>query len=188
MSATRLTDHFNRVTPETVQDERMRLNAIRSQVARVMAREAGGLAGRADRPNLTCVVQDVWLKLERGGPWASRSHFLGAAANAARQVLIDEARRRSRRPAGEVRDVAEMPDPVLDTRAAGLIETLGELLDRLRAEEPRAARALAWRVFGGLSPAVIAETEGVSKRTIERDIVYARAWIAARLDEQGGGG
>lgn len=191
----RLTDHFNRVADDPFVAEGVRLAAMREAVAAVLMREKGGLAGRADawvdRPQLTCLVQDVWLKLESGGPWQSRAHFLGAVARAARQVLIDQARKRQRRHAHAPMNGAADADE----RASGHIELTSAQADRLLDIErllhelaaegspnsERAARVASLRLFGGLPCRLIAEAEGVSTRAVERDWAYARAWLANGL-------
>lgn len=191
----RLTDHFNRVADDPFVAEGVRLAAMREAVAAVLMREKGGLAGRADawvdRPQLTCLVQDVWLKLESGGPWQSRAHFLGAVARAARQVLIDQARKRQRRHAhapmngaGDADDLASGHIELTSAQADRLLD-IERLLHELAAEGSpgceRAARVASLRLFGGLPSSIIAQAEGVSTRAIERDWAYARAWLANGL-------
>lgn len=188
----RLTDHFNRVG---VGDpgERVRLAAIRERVAQVLAKEAGGLRGMVDgaieRPQLTCLVQDVWLKLERAGTWDSRAHFLAAVARAAREVLIDQARKRNLRGERRPLEAHEASDLEIPTAQAERLLHLEALLGELAAEGAsgeRAARVAGLRLFGGLSCSTIAEVEGVSTRTIERDWRYAQAWLADAAGEGGG--
>jgi RNA polymerase sigma factor (TIGR02999 family) len=193
-----LTDHFNRAAADPRDAERVRLAAIRERTAAVLIQETGGLAGTADawidRPQLTCLVQDVWLKLERGGHWESRAHFLGAVARAARQVLIDQARKRQRRhasmPMGHLDNQDGHADRarLTDGQAHHLL-AVERLLHELAAEGSpgceRAARVAGLRLFGGLPSDIIARTEGVSTRTVERDWLYARAWLASALKREG---
>lgn len=194
-----LTDHFNRAAHDPIDAEGVRLAAIRERTAAVLVGEHGGLTGLADawvdRPQLTCLVQDVWLKLEAGGPWQSRAHFLGAVARAARQVLIDQARKRQRRHshapmngAGDADDRASGHIELTSAQADCLLD-FERLLDELAAEGSpgceRAARVAGLRLFGGLSCAVIAQAEGLSTRTVERDWLYARAWLAEALEREG---
>lgn len=193
-----LTDQFNRAADDPFDAERVRLAAMREAVAAVLMREKGGLAGLADawadRPQLTCLVQDVWLKLESGGPWQSRAHFLGAVARAARQVLVDQARKRQRCHAhAPMNGAADADDPatgqfeLTDTQARRLL-AVERMLHELATEGSpgceRAARVAGLRLFGGLSCAVIAQAEGLSTRTVERDWLYARAWLASALERE----
>lgn len=175
-----LTRHLNRdVQREQLVDaELARLVAIRSAIRPIAAREPGGVRGNGCRPHLTLLVQEVWLKLERSGPWRSRAHFLAAASNAARQVLIDEARRRQRR-------IVEEPLPSdipAENGHADLTLRLGVLLEALERVDPTAARVASFKIFGGLPTAAIAEAEGVSSRTVERHWRFAQAWLADRIE------
>lgn len=173
------------------------MEAIRERVAAILLREAGGLGGSADawveRPGLTCLAQDVWLRLERSGPWESRAHFLGAVARSARQVLIDLARKRQRRheqaPVDHAQDVDTQPDPtpVDASHLLGIERLLHELAGEGSPNCERAARVAGLRLFGGLSSSVIAEAEGLSTRTVERDWLYARAWLAEALSREEAG-
>jgi len=175
-----LTRYLNRDTPESAVEEaeRLRLELIREVVRPLLAREAGGLRGRADRPHLTQLVQEVWIKLERSQRWESRGHFLAAASRATRQVLVDEARKRSRR----IRTIPmENGGPAGTDIDPALPATLHDLLNELEAVEPIAARIAGFRLFGALPVAVVAEVEGISVRQVHRHWQYARAWLADRL-------
>lgn len=185
----RLTDHFNRVG-DGDPGEDIRLAAIRERVAQVLAQEAGSLRGMIDgaieRPQLTCLVHDVWLKLERAGSWDSRAHFLAAVARAAREVLIDQARKRSLRGKRRPLEARDSTDFQLPAAEADRLLRLEAFLSTLACEGPaskRAAHVAGLRLFGGLSCSTIAQVEGVSTRTIERDWRYARAWLAVALAE-----
>lgn len=175
-----MTRCVNRDGPIEVAEEteRKRLVIIRDAVRPLLTREAGGLRGRADRPNLTQLVQEVWLKLERTQRWESRGHFLAAASRAARQVLVDEARKRSRQvktvPVDSAQPAGAVADPAFPDR-------LHDLLSELDEADPAAARIAGFRLFGGLPIAVIAEVEGISVRQVHRHWQFARAWLADRL-------
>jgi len=199
-----LTDHFNRRGGDPDRSELVRLAAIREKAAAILACEVGGVRGVAggalgggDRPGLTQLVQEVWLKLEGGGSWDSREHFLAAAARASRQVLIDEARRRARRGRTVPLDATGPPTPANPTPATPCDEplsmgeaqlllaidrALGELAGEGDEACARAASVARLRIFGGLSCAVIAVSEGFSRRTAERDWRFARAYLASRLE------
>lgn len=178
-----LTRHLNRQAPPTQAgaSEQHRFEAIRMAVRPILSRELGGLRGTAERPHLTQVAQEVWLKLEKSGPWKNRAHFLAVASLAARQVLIDEARRRQRRIEtrplnGEIADPCDAADQAL---------RLEDLLGELSQTDPEAARVAGFKVFGGLSTATIAEAEGLSTRTVERHWQFARAWLQRRIQRGG---
>jgi RNA polymerase sigma factor (TIGR02999 family) len=132
----------------------------------------------------TMLVHEAYMKLV--GPshveWQDRAHFLGVAARAMRQVLIDYARRRlaGKRGGGWARTTlsddklgSDMPlDELISLDAA--LEKLGELDERLR-------RVVECRFFAGMSEDEIAEALGVSSRTVRRDWLKARAWLHGEL-------
>jgi RNA polymerase sigma factor (TIGR02999 family) len=102
-----------------------------------------------------------------------------------RRVLVDIARRRraDRRGGGEaVRiQLEEVEVPAADRR--GDLVALDEALDRLAVEDPRKARVVELRFFGGLSMEEIAEAVGISVRTAQNDWTFARAWLQRALTE-----
>lgn len=133
----------------------------------------------------TAVVNEAWLRLSAGSnAWQSKAHFFGAAARAMRQVLTEEARRRSsQKRAGRatrvtLQDLACVPrDPAIDMLA------LDEALTALGAMDERFIRIIELRYFAGCSLAEVAELTGRSVATVKRDWTYARAWLFKRLQE-----
>jgi RNA polymerase sigma-70 factor (ECF subfamily) len=133
----------------------------------------------------TALVHDAFMKLisQKKSDWQNRAHFIAVASTALRQILVDHARRRiaeKRGGEGRIRvalhegiEAAEGPhDDLLDVNDA---------LQRLAAEDARTARVFELRTFGGLEMEEIAHVLGVSKRTVEGDWSYARAWIRREL-------
>lgn len=110
--------------------------------------------------------------------WNSRGHFFGAAAEAMRRILVDQARRKREVKHGGDRQRVELDgvEPV----AAGLshdLLALDESLVRLEALDPLAASVVKLRYFGGLSMPEAAESLGIPLRTAERNWTYARTWL-----------
>lgn len=136
----------------------------------------------------TGLVHEVYLKLTRTtrGPVPNRRYFLGAAARAMRQVLVDAARRRRTRKRGGDQRRLELDEAeiAVDEFAAELID-LDRAVERLAIEHPRPARVVECRFFGGLSVEETGETLDVSARTVKSDWALARAWLQRELD--GGG-
>jgi RNA polymerase sigma factor (TIGR02999 family) len=136
----------------------------------------------------TALVHEAYLKLARGGTpdASSRAHFLGIAARAMRQILVDHARRRkaAKRGKGEafvtLGDHADEAAPDADTMIA-LDEALAELAKR----DERLAKVVELRFFGGLTEEQIAATLDVTSRTVQRDWAKARAWLHARISAEG---
>lgn len=149
---------------------------------------------RAERPdhtlNTTGLVHEAYLKLL--GPahrtYDHRAHFFAAASRAMRQVLVDyaRARRRDKRGGGQAPLALDAlpepadPDALTDARAAEILD-LDAALDRLARLDPRQARVVECRYFGGLSVEETAEALGVSEPTVKREWRSARAWLYAAL-------
>jgi|CXWL01.1.fsa_nt_gi RNA polymerase sigma factor (TIGR02999 family) len=133
----------------------------------------------------TALVHEVYLKLVRSGELAvtNREHFFCLAARTMRQILIDHARKKSAgRRLGSANalplDEADQPVEV----DLGQVLAVGEALDRLEKVEPRLARLVEWRVFGGMTLEEIAPVTGLSPTTLKRDWKRARAYLARQLE------
>ncbi len=140
----------------------------------------------------TALVHEAYLRLidQTRVDWRGRTHFRAIAARMMRRVLIDHARHRAgaKRGAGWRRvtlgdSLAGPADPELD-----LAELIGVdvALRRLAERDPRQARCLELRFFGGLMTREIAEAVGVSTRTVEGDLLHGRAWLRRELSREGG--
>jgi len=152
---------------------------------RVIAK--GCLAQECQRGNLqtTVLVHEAYLRLvgnDGAAPPANRRHFFAAAANAMRQFLVDDARKRKSLKRGNDRD----PVP-LDTEPACFdydpaeVLAVDEGLTMLRALSARKAEIVKLRYFGGLSVDETAEVLGISPRQVDLDWQHARAWLHRAL-------
>jgi RNA polymerase sigma factor (TIGR02999 family) len=115
-------------------------------------------------------------------PWNGRGHFFGAAAQAMRRILVENARRRSRVKRGGDRarvdlDAAEPAAPQTDSD----LLALDEALERLALKDPVKAELVGLRVFAGLTLAQAAEILGLSTSTADRYWAYARAWLRVEI-------
>ena len=154
-------------------------NEMRQLAAARMAREA---AGQTLQP--TALVHEAWLRMVGAGErtWQNRAHFFGAAAEAMRRILVENARRKSRlkRGGGQLRlDIED-----LDLAAAGpddKVLLMDEALEQLKAEDPDKARIVVLKFFGGLTNQEVAENLGVTERTVERQWAYAKAWLFQKI-------
>lgn len=140
-----------------------------------MAREA---AGQTLQP--TALVHEAWLRLVGDGDrnWENRAHFFGAAAEAMRRILIENARRKSRLKRGgdQVRVELEELDLAATTPDDNIL-LIDEALERLKAEDPETARVVVLKFFGGLTNEEIVAITGTSDRTVRRQWNYAKAWL-----------
>jgi RNA polymerase sigma factor (TIGR02999 family) len=131
------------------------------------------------------LVSELWLRLVGADPrhYENRAHFFALAANTMRRILIDQARARKSEKRGGLRQrvtltAVEGWDPIARDHD---ILWLDQALSKLEKADPRAARVVELRYFGGLEEQEVAEVLGVSAITVKRDWKFARAWLMARL-------
>jgi len=129
----------------------------------------------------TSLVHETYMKLSNRAVLRAgdRAHLLAIAARAMRQVLVDDARRRSAAKRGGECECTTFDDRVrLPDVGADDMLALNDALDEL---EPRQRQIVECRFFGGMEEEEIAESLGVSARTVRRDWVKARAWLYRAL-------
>jgi RNA polymerase sigma factor (TIGR02999 family) len=134
----------------------------------------------------TALVHEAYLRLVGPGrerPWSDRVHFLAAAVEAMRRILIDRARDRKRLKRGGGRRRQELDLESLleaDAPADDLID-LDEAITRLSGVDAQAAALVKLRLFAGLTVEQAASALGVGRRTAERDWTFARTWLFGQL-------
>ena len=133
----------------------------------------------------TALVHEAFMRLvggEQPAQWDGRGHFFAAAAEAMRRILIDAARKRSRKKRGGtlVRVDLKDDDALVEVADETLLE-VDEALRKLEIQDPDAAKLVELRYFTGLTINETAEALGVSPRTVKRNWVYARAWLQREL-------
>ncbi len=135
----------------------------------------------------TALVHEAYLRVIGTATldWDGRGHFFAAAAQAMRNIIVDQARRkaaakhggdRARHPLDEL-DLAIQP-PTEDVLA------LDEALRRLESDDPRKGRIVDLRYFAGLTVQETAAAMGVSIGTVEREWRYIKAWLHTQLLDQ----
>ncbi len=139
----------------------------------------------------TALVHEAYLRLDNKGEvlWKNRNHFLGSAAEAMRRVLIDQARRRLSLKRGEGRrpfllsnlDHIEDDSGTDNSYSAEDLLALEGALRRLEKLDPKAARIVMLRFFAGISVEETAKTLDVSTRTVNREWVFAKAWLLDQM-------
>jgi RNA polymerase sigma factor (TIGR02999 family) len=137
-------------------------------------------------------VHEAFLRLV-GSPiehFQGRGHFLAAAAEGMRRILVEHARHRNALKRGEGRKlpfnwsaVATIADLIPDERSAEIL-ALDEALLRLEEEDPGAARVVRMRFFADLSIDETAEALGTSPRSVDREWAYARARLLRMLQDR----
>jgi RNA polymerase sigma factor (TIGR02999 family) len=132
----------------------------------------------------TALVHEAWLRLmtARELAPANRAHFLGIAANAMRQILVERARaRRAQKRQGQ-RQRVTLDEGML--REAGRpidVEALDEALTRLARTHPDYARIVELRFFAGLTVEEAADVLDISPATLKRRWAFAKAWLTREL-------
>lgn len=150
---------------------------------------AGRLASEKPGQTLqaTALVHDAYLRLVGNDErrWNGRSHFLAAASEAMRRILIERARARKRQKRGGGRKrfdlttadltIDAVPDEILD---------LDEALNKLAAEDPVKAELVKLRFFGGMSLPEAAAFLRISTSTADRYWAYARVYLYTELRDR----
>jgi RNA polymerase sigma factor (TIGR02999 family) len=154
---------------------------LRALAAQRLAQDKAGQTLQA-----TALVHEAYLRLvdvDRAQRFNSRGHFFGAAAEAMRRILVDNARRKQadKRGGKGQRVPLEAADVGLTSPADELLD-IDEALTRLAAEEPQAARLIQLRYFAGLSIEDAAEVVGLSRSAAYEYWAYARVRLKTLLD------
>ena len=139
----------------------------------------------------TALVHEVYLRLIDIGnvDWEHRAHFFAIAAQIMRRILVGRARRRltaKRGGAAVPLNLDRVPE-LGASRAAELI-ALDDALNALAEFDPRKARVIELRFFGGLTEEETAQVLKISATTVLRDWRVARIWLAAELQRGSGPG
>lgn len=135
----------------------------------------------------TALVNEAFIRLVDSDKvnWQDRNHFYAISAQLMRRILVDAARRKNSQKRGGERIQVTLDDRlnISDEKEADLV-ALDEALELLAELDPRQSRIVELRYFGGLTEEQIAETLGISSRTVRRDWNLARAWLFRELDRK----
>jgi RNA polymerase sigma factor (TIGR02999 family) len=137
----------------------------------------------------TALVHEAYMRLvgDADPGWNSRAHFFGAAAQAMRDILVEQVRRKSRQKHGGDRarvscEDVDLPDMSFEFDDATVdLMSLDVALKELEQVDERKAQIVMLRYFAGLTAAQTAEALGVTERTIERDWKFIKAWLRTRM-------
>jgi RNA polymerase sigma factor (TIGR02999 family) len=149
---------------------------LRKLAAARMAAEAPGHTLDA-----TALVHEAYLRLVGDQQFDGRGHFFAAAAEAMRRILVDHARTRMAAKRGAGRQVTVDVDSFSGSGPDDDILAVHEALDRLATVDPRIAKLVSLRYFGGRTLRAAADDLGIAPRTADAWWAYARAWLAADL-------
>jgi RNA polymerase sigma factor (TIGR02999 family) len=152
---------------------------LRSIAANHMRRER-----RDHTLQTTALVHEAYLRLVRDQAmdWQGRAHFFATASVVMRRILVDYARQHAAQKRPEARLRVELNDWHASERPAmEQMLILDEALRHLAEMDPRQARMVEMRYFGGLTEEETAAVLGISVRTVKRDWNSARAWLQGQL-------
>lgn len=133
----------------------------------------------------TALVHEAYLRLVGPGDqpqWDSRAHFFGAAAEAMRRILVENARRRARlKRGGDLQREELHEDAIVAPEVREDLLELDAALDRLAETHPRKAELVKLRYFAGLTLEQAAEILNIGISTADRDWAYAKAWLIREI-------
>jgi RNA polymerase sigma-70 factor (ECF subfamily) len=145
-----------------------------------MRREQGG---HTLQP--TALVHEAYARLAASDlTLQDRKHFFAVASRAMRRILVDHARSRGSLKRGANAARVPLDEGIADPGPREEVLELDDALSRLAAVDERKARVVELHYFGGLSYDEIAEVEGVSAATVDRDLRFAKAWLQAALGDE----
>jgi len=152
---------------------------------RVIAHRQLAARGGGGTLQTTALIHEAYLKLvdQSRAEWKDRVHFLALAALAMRHVLVDRAKARGAlKRGGEFQRIPlDGQDIGVDDQPEALLQ-LDEAMSRLAEVEPRLARVVEYRFFGGLTEEEIAEALSLTVRTVQRDWAKARLLLRRALE------
>jgi RNA polymerase sigma factor (TIGR02999 family) len=161
------------------------LPVVYAELRRLAAALAGRLPpGQTLTP--TVLVHEAYLRLvgQQDPGWNGRRHFFGAAAQAMRNILIEQARRKATQKRGGGARRVELAEglAVIEPPADDIL-AVDEAIQKLQAEKPHLAEIAMLRYFAGLSADETAVVLGMSASTLAREWRFARAWLVRQLGD-----
>lgn len=187
-----MTEHTGPTTPVPPPcPDRPPAAELLAEVYGELRRVAGAMLGRL-KPGQTlaptALVHEAYLRLVRNDDagWEGRRHFFGAAAQAMREILIEQARSKGRLKRGGGGRRVELDDALAAVQPPTEdVIAVDEAIAQLRAEDADLAELVNLRFYAGLSLEQAAAVLGRSVSTLTREWRFARAWLARKLGEVG---
>lgn len=145
-----------------------------------MARERPGQTLQA-----TALVHEAYLRLidQNRVQWRNRGHFLAVAAQQMRRILVDQYRIKIAKKRGGTQIRVTLNELHSAPEDGPDLVRLDDALTRLAELDPRPAKIVELRYFGGLGNEEIAEVLGISIATLKREWTLARAWLYRELKD-----
>ena len=142
---------------------------------------------RRERPDhtlqATALINEAYLRLAGEEiDWKNRAHFIGLSAQVMRRVLVDHARARNAEHRGGGLQRVEMQEELaISPEKLDQVQQIDDLLKKLETVNPRQARVVELRYFGGLTFEEIAGLLELTSRTVKSDWALARIWMLDQL-------
>ena len=146
---------------------------------------------RRERPDhtlqATALINEAYLRLAGEEiDWKNRAHFIGLSAQVMRRVLVDYARAHNAEQRGGGLQRVEMQDELaVSPQRLDQVQQIDHLLKKLEKENPRQARVVELRYFGGLTFEEIGSLLELTSRTVKADWALARIWLFEQLQPGG---
>ncbi|MDE3198874.1 MAG: RNA polymerase subunit sigma-70 [Acidobacteriota bacterium] len=171
------------------------LPRLTAQIYGELRRLAGSVMKGESKGNTiqpTALVHELYMRLPgvQHIDWQSRAQFLNIAAAMMRHILVDRARKRHALKRGGPARIAEWKTEPFAPGVDADVLAVHEALERFAVDYPRQARVVELRFFGGLTleetaDVMTATGAAVSRRTVDRDWTFARAWLRRELNTGG---
>src|SRR4029077_19758666 len=134
----------------------------------------------------TALVHEAWLRLgaDQQPQWQNRGHFLAAAAEAMRRILVENARRKLRLKRGGGAERVELHESAIESPMDDeKVLQVNEALDALAVEDPPKAEIVKLGFFGGLGHHEIAALLGVNEKPVRRHWEVAKVRLFQKIKE-----
>ncbi len=179
---TQLLNQFKK-SGEQTDTELMRLiyRELRTYASNILKKENQTITFQA-----TELVNEAYLRLfdSDSADWNDRKHFLSSAILVMRRLLVDHARKKKtqrRIPKNKQTSLDEMESI---TKQVDLdVVALNDALTDLEALDPRGAKIVELRFFGGLSEHEIAQFMDLSRSTVNREWQACKMWLLHQLSQ-----
>lgn len=155
---------------------------LKSLASRQLEREPAGHTLQT-----TALVHEAYMRLVGDDQmWEGKPHFIGAAAEAMRRILVDRARAKKRIKRGGEYDRVELDDSALAMSApADEVVSVNDILETLAEKHPVEAEVVKLHYFAGFNISEAGRALGISSSTAHRHWVFARAWLREELASAG---
>lgn len=136
----------------------------------------------------TALINEAFVKLIdwKSAKWQNRAHFFGISARLMRQILVSYARAHHSSKRGGEAERMELDEELVPAKAGRDVVAVDDALKSLEELDPRKARIVELRFFGGLGTRETAEVMKLSTRTVELEWSLAQAWLLRELSPPAG--